>query len=54
MKNFKPRKLLLMLALVFFIQNGVIVLPNVPGDDYSEGETVSPCSDIPPDNIYIP
>lgn len=47
MKNLNLKKLLLTLALIFFLQNGTIVVPDMTENTYSGEELVSPCNDAP-------
>lgn len=53
MKKSNFKKLLLTLALAFIIQNGIIVVPNLPEDTYTGDESVSPCDDKPVINERI-
>ena len=54
MKNFKFKKILMMLALVIIVQNGAVIVSSTVGNNgsYSD-EGAAPCSDLPPldDNI---
>ncbi len=49
MKNLNLKKLLLMLAVVIIVQNGVIIASNVNGNTGSSSDEygIAPCSDIP-------
>ncbi len=47
MKTSKFKKLLLTLALIIIVQNGVIVVSNLPEDTYTCDDSVSPCNDEP-------
>ncbi len=53
MKNSNLKKLLLIMALIFFIQNEIILLPNVPDNNYSDVQLISPQNDIPDHDIYV-
>ncbi len=49
MKNLNLKKLLLMLAVVIIVQNGVIIASNVNGNTGSSSDEygIAPCSDLP-------
>lgn len=48
MKHLNPRNVLLVLILAFFMQNGSILLPDLPENAYSDEELISPQNDNPP------
>jgi hypothetical protein len=55
MKNFKFKKILMMLALVIIVQNGAVIVSSTVGDNgsYSDEGGAAPCSDLPPiDDSY--
>ncbi len=49
MKNFKFKQILMMLALVIIVQNGVVIVSNTGENNgsYSEEGGTAPCSDLP-------
>ncbi|MDE5697465.1 MAG: hypothetical protein K2I96_08670 [Lachnospiraceae bacterium] len=49
MKNFKFKKILMMLALVIIVQNGTIIVSNTDGNtgSYTDEGGAAPCSDVP-------
>lgn len=47
MKFSRFKKLLLAIVLIIVVQNGVIVVPELPEGTYTGDESVSPCSDLP-------
>jgi hypothetical protein len=47
MKNFYPRKLLLLLILICLMQNNAILLPDPSEDVYSGEEFIAPQNDTP-------
>ena len=48
MKNSKLRKLLVLFALIIFIQNGAVIIQNTGnGAESGSEEGVAPCSDFP-------
>lgn len=47
MKHLNLRNVLLALALVFFIQHGSILSPDLPEETYSNEESIAPCNDTP-------
>lgn len=53
MKNINLKIALLALILVFFIQNGSIILPDLPKDTHSEEELISPQNDTPYHDTHI-
>lgn len=50
MKFSRFKKLLLAIVLIIVVQNGVIVVPELPEGTYTGDESVSPCSDQPVDD----
>ncbi len=53
MKHLNLRNVLLALTLVFFLQNGSILVPELPEDSYSDEESIAPCNDIPSLDIRV-
>ncbi len=48
MKNFKFKKLLVLFAIIIFIQNGAIIVENTGnGAETGAEDGVAPCSDFP-------
>lgn len=54
MKHLNLRNVLLALTLIFFMQNGSILLPNLPEDTYSNEGLISPQNDKPHPDIHVP
>lgn len=53
MKHLNLRNVLLALTLVFFMQDGSILVPDLPENAYSEEELISPQNDTPKHNIHV-
>lgn len=47
MKFSRFKKLLLAIVLIIVVQNGIIVVPELPEGTYTGDESVSPCNDKP-------
>lgn len=52
MKHLNLRNVLLALTLVFFMQNGSILLPDLPEYTFSEEDQISPQNDKPYSDAY--
>lgn len=52
MKKLNLRNVLLALILIFFMQNGSILLPDLPDGSYSEEELIAPCNDSTYSSAY--
>lgn len=53
MKFLNFKKIILTFAFIFFIQNSTIIISEMLEASYSDGELVSPCSDVPPSDVRI-
>jgi len=53
MKHLNLRNVLLALTLVFFMQHGSILLPDLPEDPYSDEEMISPQNDKPNPDTHV-
>ncbi len=53
MKHLNLRNVLLVLTLVFFMQHGSILLPDLPEYPYSDEESIAPCNDTPSSDTRV-
>lgn len=53
MKKRNLRNVLLALILVFFMQSGSILLPDLPEGTYSDEESIAPCNDTPHSDTHV-
>lgn len=53
MKKRNLRNVLLALTLVFFMQNGSILLPDLPEGTYSDEVLISPQNDTPHTDTHV-